>query len=53
MDKDTLKKTHALYDTYIDKWLFWEAAYDGGDDFIDHVIKQNERESSSNWEQRK
>jgi len=53
MTKDELKKKHKTYENHIEKWQFWEAAYDGGDDFIDEVIYQHPRESEDNWKKRK
>lgn len=53
MTKDELKETHKTYDNNIKKWKFWEAAYDGGEDFINEVIYQHPRESENNWKQRK
>jgi len=53
MTKDELKETHKTYDNHIKDWKFWEAAYDGGKDFIDVVIYQHVRESLNNWKQRK
>lgn len=53
MTKDELKKKHKTYENHINQWQFWEAAYDGGEDFINKVIYQHPRESDTNWRQRK
>ena len=53
MDKDELSKKHKMYESMIDRWTFWDAAYDGDKDFIDLVIKRNTRESESNFKERK
>lgn len=53
MTKDELKAKHKTYEAHIKRWNFWQAAYDGGEDFIDEVIYQHPRESGVNWQQRK
>ena len=53
MTKDELKAKHKTYENHIERWNFWQAAYDGGEDFIEEVIYQHPRESEVNWKQRK
>ena len=52
MTKDELLAVHPVNKAYTDRWNFWGLAYEGGEDFIKFVLKQNVRESSANWVQR-
>jgi hypothetical protein len=47
-----LEDKHNDYDSLVEQWRFWYAAYDGGDRFIDLVLERNERESQGNYNQR-
>jgi len=51
-DKKKLEDTHPDYDSMLKRWQLWGAAYDGEDEFIAMVLKQNARESTKNFEQR-
>ena len=53
MEKEELKKTNDFHETYIDRWTYWDSAYKGGEDFIELVLRQNERESVGNFKARK
>lgn len=52
MTKEKLLKKHPVYEANIDNWKFWGLAYDGGKPFIQKVLYRNERESSTNYQQR-
>jgi len=51
--KDELLLKHKDYIANIKAWNFCEASYEGGDRFVNLVIKQHTRESSDNFEKRK
>jgi len=49
-----LKEQHELYEYNYDEWLFLMASYEGTKELVEKgYMKQNERESNSNWERRK
>jgi len=47
-----LDDKHVDYESMISKWLLWGAAYDGEEEFIKLVLKQNARESTANFTER-
>jgi len=51
--KDELLEKHEDYTASIKAWNFYEASYEGGDRFINLVIKQHTRESNENFQKRK
>lgn len=53
MDKKELEKTNNFYNNNKKSWQFWEAAYNGADDFIELVVEQHTRETLENFEARK
>jgi len=51
--KDELLEKHLDYIANIKAWIFYEASYEGGDRFVNTVIKQHTRESQANFKKRK
>jgi hypothetical protein len=53
MTLDELKQTHKLHQLFINDWLFYRAAYKGGQEFIDAVLFQHPRETDGEFLQRR
>lgn len=54
MTVEMLKVTHELYDTHINAWKLYRAAYDGIEALLKgDYIKKHVRESQANWEKRR
>ena len=43
----------AFYNQLIHEWKFFNLAYDGGRDFVHHVIRKNPLESDANYTERR
>lgn len=47
-----LKHTGSIYDTFIKEWTYFGKAFRAGQEFIQHVLKQHDRESTDNFNTR-